>query len=160
MIIPLLWSSGNLLEDCCLTFKTTELISTLDMLCQYEHTDLKNDETSAFGMWVLTHFGSDFPTVDRQNPTRFVLCCFHGWFSLSLADGLGFPLMWQNMSVIRRLSSSSVRIFWPYRITETAFAWRKHQPKPTSAWNELQKSHGHIICSHKLPSVWISARTP
>lgn len=32
--IPLLWSSGNLLGDLCLTFTTTELVSTLDTLCQ------------------------------------------------------------------------------------------------------------------------------
>lgn len=27
-----------------------------------------------------------------------------------------------------------MRIFWPYRITETAFAWCKHQLRVTSAW--------------------------
>lgn len=47
---------------------------------------------------------------------------------------LGFSSYVTKHFIIRGLSSSLVRIFWPYRITETALARCKHQLRPTLAW--------------------------
>lgn len=135
MIIPLLWSSGNLLGDWCLTCTTTELVSTLDMLCQYLNRDLKNEVTPAFGMWGHTHFGSDFPTVDRQNPQD--LCCVaftDSFFFLVPADGLGFPLMWQNISSFADYLGAWWESFDHIGSQKTALARCKHQLRPTLAW--------------------------
>lgn len=83
---------------------------------------------------VILTLGPTFQLLtDKSNKICVVLL---SWMVFTLPGwSFGFfLLMWQNISIIRRLSSSLVRIFWPYRITETAFAWCKHQLKPTSVW--------------------------
>lgn len=107
---------------------TTELVLTLDMLCQYWHTDLKNEETPVFSMWGYT---SQLLT-DKSNKicvvllSRMVFALPGWWFWVFLLCDKTF-----------RSFTGYLQAWWesfgPYRITETAFAWCKHQLKPTSA---------------------------
>lgn len=129
IIIPLLGSSGNLLEDCCLTCATTELIFTSEMLFQCKRTDFKKWGDPSF-WYVRSHsLWVQLPDCWQTNPTRFVLCRFHRWFFFFQPSK---PIVWVFSSyvtkhlILSRLSSTLVRIFWPYWITETAFAWCKH----------------------------------
>lgn len=107
-------------------------------------------------LWV------SLPNCWQANPARFVLCCFHGWFSRFLADGLGF------YSYVTKHFDHSQIIF---KLAENLFdhieSQKQHSLGANTSWSQLQlgnpelkKSHGHIICSHELPSVWIPARTP
>lgn len=83
MIIPLLWSSGNLLEDCCLTFTTAE--PSLNMRCALSlltHRFTKRGEPGVLACEVTLTLGPAFPKRWQTNPTRFVLCCSRWWFSL------------------------------------------------------------------------------
>lgn len=84
MIISVLWSSGNLLEDWCLTFTTTELVSALELLCQCWNTDFRNEDTPVFNMWGHTDCLTSQLLTDKPKKICAVLWMY--WASLKECD--------------------------------------------------------------------------
>lgn len=121
----------------------------------------KNEEDPAFGMWGHTNFGSDFPTVDRQ--IQQDLCC------IAFTDGFRFSclMVWAFLVCDKTFRSFADYLQAWWESFDHVEYEKQHSLGANTSWSqlqlgntELQKSHGHIICSHELPSVWILARTP